>query len=67
MKGPEAAAAITAAVTFFRSKNVRLTTIRTDNQSIPEVRQAALELDLTWELVNPYQKEANRAERCIMH
>ncbi len=25
----------------------------------------ALELDLKWELVNPYQKEPNRAERAI--
>ncbi len=65
MKGPETAAAITAAVTFFRAKRIVLKTIRMDNQSSPEVRQAALDLDLVWELVNPYQKEPNRAERGI--
>jgi hypothetical protein len=36
-----------------------------DNQSSPEVRTAATILHLTWELVNPYQKEPNRAERAI--
>ena len=65
MKGPETAAAITAAVLFFRTKNIVLTTIRMDNQSSQEVRQAALDLHLEWELVNPYQKEPNRAERSI--
>jgi hypothetical protein len=36
-----------------------------DNQSSPEVRELAVELNLEWELVNPYQKEPNRAERAI--
>ncbi len=65
MKGSDTATAITAAVTFFRSKGIVLNTIRMDNQLSPEMRQAALDLDLEWELVNPYQKEPNRAERGI--
>ena len=65
MKGAETAAAITSAVRFFRDQLVDLTTIRMDNQSSPEVRQAAKDLKLEWDLVNPYQKEPNRAERAI--
>ena len=65
MRGPDTAAALTTAVNFFRTKGIVLDTIRMDNQSSPEVRQAALELKLEWELVNPYQKEPNRAERGI--
>jgi hypothetical protein len=37
-------------VNFFRQHNIALDTIRKDNQSSSEVRQAALELDLQWEL-----------------
>jgi hypothetical protein len=65
MKGPDTAAAMKAAINFFREQDVSLTTIRMDNQSSPEVRAMATELDLEWELVNPYQKESNRAERAI--
>jgi hypothetical protein len=36
-----------------------------DNQSSPEIKQIAEELDLKLDLVNPYQKEPNRAERAI--
>ncbi len=36
-----------------------------DDQSSPEARQIATELNLDWDLVNPYQKEPNRAERAI--
>ncbi len=36
-----------------------------DNQSSPEVQQLATELNLKWDIVNPYQKEPNRAERAI--
>ena len=39
--------------------------LRMDNQTSPEIRTMASSLDLTWELVNPYQKEPNRAERAI--
>ncbi len=46
MTGAATAVAIKSAVTFFRDKRVTLTTIRMDNQSSPEVRQLALELDL---------------------
>jgi hypothetical protein len=65
LTGTDTAAAMKSAVNFFRDHNVRLDTIRMDNQSSPEVRQLAKEMDLKWELVNPYQKEANRAERAI--
>jgi hypothetical protein len=65
MKGPDTAAAIKAAIIFFLDKGVELTTIRMDNQSSPEVRQVAQDLHLEWDLVNPYQKEPNRAERAI--
>jgi hypothetical protein len=65
LRGPETAAAITAAVAFSRNHGVILNKIRMDNQSSPEVRAAATTLHLTWELVNPYQKEPNRAERAI--
>jgi hypothetical protein len=36
-----------------------------DNQSSPEAKAAANKLPLKWELVNPNQKEPNRAERAI--
>jgi hypothetical protein len=36
-----------------------------DNQSSPEAKEMAAELKLEWDLVNPYQKEPNRAERAI--
>ena len=65
MTGAATAVAIKAAVTFFRDKQVTLTTIRMDNQSSPEVRQLAHELDLQWDIVTPYQKQPNRAERAI--
>jgi hypothetical protein len=66
LRGPETAAAITAAVECFRNHGVVLNKIRMDNQSSLEVRAAATTLHLTWELVNPYQKERpNRAERAI--
>ena len=65
LKGSDTAAAMKSAVLFFRSKNVQLNTIRMDNQSSPEVRALAVELELEWDLVNPYQKEPNRAERAI--
>jgi hypothetical protein len=65
MRGPDTAAAIRSAVLFFRSKNILLDTIRMDNQSSPEVRQTAADLDLEWDLVKPYQKQPNRAERAI--
>ena len=65
MRGIETAAAVKAAVLFFRKQHIELDTIRMDNQSSPEVRAVAIELELKWELVNPYQKEPNRAERAI--
>jgi hypothetical protein len=65
MNGPDTAAAMKAAVNFFRKQDVPLRTIRMNNQFSPEVRAMATELDLEWELVNPYQKEPNRAERAI--
>ncbi len=65
LRGSDTAAAIKSAVLFFRGKNVQLNTIRMDNQSSPEVRALAEELNLTWDLVNPYRKEPNRAERAI--
>ena len=65
MQGAETAKAMKSAVLFFRQHNVTLDTTRMDNQSSPEVRAIADELGLKWELVNPYQKEANRAERAI--
>ncbi len=36
-----------------------------DNQSSPEIKQIAEELDLKLDLVNPHQKEPNRAKRAI--
>jgi hypothetical protein len=65
LKGTETAVAIKSAVLFFRNKHVHLDTIRMDNQSSPEVRELAVELNLKWELVNLYQKEPNCAERAI--
>ena len=65
MRGADTAAAVKAAVLFFREQQVELEKIRMDNQSSPEVRAVATELNLQWELVNPYQKEPNRAERAI--
>jgi len=65
MQGAETAKAIKSAVLFFRKHDVTINTIRMDNQSSPEVRAIAEDLGLTWELVNPYQKQANRAERAI--
>jgi hypothetical protein len=66
MQGPETATAITAAVEFYnRQHGVQLDTIRMDNQFSPEARAAATKLSLKWELISPYQKEPNRAERAI--
>ncbi len=65
MTGADTAVAIEAAVRFFREQNVLLDTLRMDNQSSPEVKQLAIELDLKWDLVSPYQHEPNRAERAI--
>jgi hypothetical protein len=65
LRGPDTAAAVTAAVECFRKHGVILNKIRMDNQSSPEVREAAKSLHLTWELVISYQKEPNRAERAI--
>jgi hypothetical protein len=65
LRGPETAAAIKTAVEFFRRHDVRLTKIRMDNQLSPEAKQIALDLDLEWELVLPYQHEPNRAKRAI--
>jgi hypothetical protein len=65
MKGTDTAAAITKALLFFLERQVHLDTIRMDNQSSPEVRLVAEKFHLKWELVNPYQKEPNRAERAI--
>ncbi len=61
MKGPATATAVKSAVLFFRKQNVHLDTIRMDNQSSPEIKQTAEELDLQLDLVNPHQKEPNRA------
>ena len=65
LKGRDTAEALKSTITFFRKHSVNLDTIRMDNQTSPEMREMATELDLTWELVNPYQKEPNRAERAI--
>jgi hypothetical protein len=65
LRGPETATAIKAAVEFFRKHDVQLTKIRMDNQLSPEAKQMAIDLDLEWELVLPYQHEPNRAERAI--
>jgi hypothetical protein len=47
LRGPDTAAAVTAAVEFFRKHGVILNKIRMDNQSSPEVREAAKSLHLT--------------------
>jgi hypothetical protein len=65
LRGLDTATALKATVEFFRKNKVILDTLRMDNQSSPEVRQMASDLHLEWELVNPYQKEPNRAERAI--
>ena len=65
LTGADTAVAMEAAVLFFRAQNVKLDTIRMDNQSSPEVRELATRLNLQWDLVSPYQKEPNRAERAI--
>ena len=65
LRGPETAAAVKSAVAFFRQYHITLDTIRMDNQSSPELQQVAVELNLSWELVNPDMHEPNRAERAI--
>jgi hypothetical protein len=65
LTGKETAEALEATILFFRKHRVVLDTIRMDNQTSPEIRAMATSLDLKWELVNPYQKEPNRAERAI--
>jgi hypothetical protein len=65
LRGLDTAAAIRSAVVFFRSKDIVLDTIRMDNQSSPEVRQTVADLNMEWDLVKPYQKQPNRAERAI--
>ena len=65
LRGADTATAMKAAIEFFRNQHVYLDTIRMDNQSSPEVRQLAIEMNLQWDIVNPYQKEPNRAERAI--
>ncbi len=53
LKGKDTAEALKSTITFFRKQNVSLDTIRMDNQTSPEMRDMAVELDLAWELVNP--------------
>jgi hypothetical protein len=65
LQGNDTADAIERTVKFFRDQNVVLNKLRMDNQSSPEVRSMATRLNLEWDLVNPYQKEPNRAERAI--
>jgi hypothetical protein len=61
LTGKETAEALEATILFFRKHHVALDTIRMDNQTSPEIRAMATSLGLEWELVNPYQKEPNRA------
>jgi hypothetical protein len=65
LTGKDTADALKKTVLFFRKQGVALDTLRMDNQTSQEIRAMAISLDLTWELVNPYQKEPNRAERAI--
>ncbi len=65
LQGNDTADAIERTVKFFRDQNVVLNKLRMDNQSSPEVRSMATRLNVEWDLVNPYQKEPNRAERAI--
>jgi hypothetical protein len=62
LQGPETATAMHQPL-FFRKHGVQLDSIKMDNQSSPEAKSAAIKLSLRRELVNPNQKEPNRAER----
>ena len=58
-------AALRRTVEFFRGHGVSIDTIRMDNQRSQPLLNLAAELQLQWELVPPYVKNPNRAERAI--
>ncbi len=58
-------AALKQTVGFFRSHAVKITEIRMDNQQSQPLTMMAKELDVQWNLVSPYVKNPNRAERAI--
>lgn len=57
--------ALRRTVEFFRSHSVTIDTIRMDNQQSRPLLELAATLQLRWELVSPYVKNPNRAERAI--
>jgi hypothetical protein len=57
--------ALRRTVEFFRSHSVSIDTIRMDNQQSGPLLELAATLQLRWELVSPYVKNPNRAERAI--
>ena len=57
--------ALEAAIEFFRGHDVTITTVRMDNQRSQPLLKTAARLLLQWELVPPYVKNPNRAERAI--
>jgi hypothetical protein len=50
---------------FFRAHGVSIDTIRMDNQQSQPLLDLASAMQLRWELVSPYVKNPNRAERAI--
>jgi hypothetical protein len=57
--------ALQQTVEFFREQNVDLDTLRMNNQHSLPLKQMAKDLKLTLDLVPPYVKNPNRAERAI--
>ncbi len=65
LKGACTAEASAKTVTFYRSKSVVLEFAKSDNQSSPEIQEAANTLNIKIMPVPAFQKESNRAERAI--
>ncbi len=57
--------ALRATVEFFRKHDVEIDKVRMDNQQSQPLLHLATELKVAWDLVPPYIKNPNRAERAI--
>ena len=65
MRSEHTVPAFEAAVNFYRHRGATIDTIRMDNQRSQPLIQMARSLDMQMELVTPYVKNPNRAERAI--
>ncbi len=65
MRSEHTVPAFEAAVNFYRHHGATIDTIRMDNQRSQPLIQMACSLDMKMELVTPYVKNPNRAERAI--